>query len=78
MSLGTLELFDVLLIEVSLDGHIAATTLLEVDLLAALAKLVLRIATHLDDLRAPRTVGQHLALQDVVEVHLVCAQELRR
>lgn len=65
-----------LLIEVCLDGHVAAHALLEVHLLGALRKLVLRVAAHLNNLRATGTISEHLTLQHVVKIHFVGTEEL--
>ena len=74
----TFLLRDMLLVEVRLDRHEAPRALLEIRFLRALIQLVLVVAGHFDDLRAGLAVCQHLALQHVVQVHLVGIEELRR
>lgn len=74
---GAFELGHVLLVEVSFDSHKAPRALLEVGLLRALIKFVLGVATHFNDLSTACTVSQHLTLQHVMEVHFLCAKELR-
>ena len=39
---------------------------------------MLRVAGHLDNLRAACAVSEHLALQNVVQIHFVGTVELRR
>ena len=39
---------------------------------------MLRVAGHLDNLRASRAVSEHLALQNVVQIHFVSTVELGR
>ena len=51
-----------LLVEVGFNRFLASGTLLEVLLLVTLEKLVLIVATDLDNLRASRAVRQHFAL----------------
>mmetsp|Transcript_39470 Transcript_39470/g.51672 ORF Transcript_39470/g.51672 Transcript_39470/m.51672 type:complete len:102 (-) Transcript_39470:652-957(-) len=73
----TLQLGHVLLVKVSLNGHQTAWTLLKVDFFGTLVQLVLRVARHLDNLGAPNTISEHLALEDVVQIHFVSVQKIR-
>ena len=71
-----LESIDVLLKKVSFDGHSAPRTLAKIYFFVALVQLVLRVATHFDDLGAAGTISKHLALQNVMQIHLVSICEV--
>ena len=67
-----------LLIEISLNSHQAPLALFVVCFLGTLIQLMIRVDTHFYDLCAPSTVSQHCALQHVMQVHLICVEEIWR
>ena len=66
-----------LLVKVSFDRHLASVTLVEVGLLSTLCKLVLSVGAHFDNLSAPSAISQHHAVKYIVQIHLICVNELR-
>ena len=66
-----------LLVEIRLDSHQTPLALLKVLLLRTLTQLVVIVGAHFNNLGAPCTISKHGALQHIVQVHLVCIEEVR-